>query len=223
MQISGIIFDMGDIFFDATPWRRWLTAQLNARGLNVTYEQLVEKWEALLVDVYRGLAPYWSRLGELLGSLGLAGPARDELIQAAREQGQRVRAERKLFDGVRTTLEQLRQAGLRLAVLSDTESTQAKVRELLAELDIEQCFDAVVASLDIGFAKPEPAAYQAAADALGLDRSRCAFVGHDVDELEGAKAAGLFTIAYNHAPGATADRYVERFEQLVEALAKPGV
>jgi len=217
--IAGVIFDMGDIFFDATPWRRWLTARLNAGGVDVTYEQLVQKWEALLVDVYRGLASYWPRLGELLGSLGLEGQARDELIEAAREQGRRLRAQRRLFDGVEATLGRLRQAGLKLAVLSDTESSEPKVRAMLAELGIEGFFDAVITSLDIGAAKPEPASYQAAADALGLDLPRCAFVGHDVDELEGAQAAGLLTVAFNYAPGAPADRYVERFEQLLEAVA----
>ncbi len=216
--VQGVIFDMGDIFFDATPWRRWLTARLNDRGVNVTYEQLVRKWEALLVDVYRGRASYWPRLGELLGSLGLDGQARDELIEAAREQDRRLRVERRLFEGVETTLGRLRQAGLRLAVLSDTESSESKVRAMLAELGIEGFFDAVITSLDIGAAKPEPTSYQAAADALGLDLARCAFVGHDMDELEGAQAAGLLTVAFNYAPGAPADRYVERFEQLFEAV-----
>jgi len=219
MRLAGLIFDMGDILFDATAWRRWLAGELGRRGLAVTYEQLVGRWEAALVDVYRGQVKYWDRLAEMLASFGLGESAAAELVRAAREKGHQVRAERKLFDGVAATLEALKKAGVKLAVLSDSESGQDQLRELLAKLGIEHCFDAVVTSVDIAAVKPEPRAFQAAADALGLELSQCAFVGHDIDELSGAQAAGLYAIAYNYPLGAPADRYVEHFEQLLEVVA----
>src|SRR3546814_19164824 len=41
---------------------------------------------------------------------------------------------------------------------------------------ITDAFDAIVGSAEIGVAKPAPAAFRAAAEAIGLPTERCAFV-----------------------------------------------
>jgi len=53
---------------------------------------------------------------------------------------------------------------------------------------------------------------------MGLTPDECAFVGHDVDELDGAAAAGIMTIAYNYEPGVAADIHIDRFAELLEVL-----
>jgi len=219
MRFGGLIFDMGDVLFDASLWRRWLTARLRGSGVDITYDRLVDKWEALLVDVYKGRSEYWKQFGVLLTSLGLTESQADELAAAARARGRQVRSERRLFDGVEATLAKLKEAGVKMAVLSDTQSGQDRIREILRSLRIERYFDAVVTSADTGCVKPEKAAYEAAAHALGLDLSRCAFVGHDVDELQGARRAGLFAVAYNCDPKAPADLHVGHFSQLLSVVA----
>ena len=45
---------------------------------------------------------------------------------------------------------------------------------------------------------PTPEIYAAALQQLGLSACQAAFVGHDVDELEGAHAVGMKTIAFNY-------------------------
>ena len=219
MRLDGLIFDMGDILFDASLWRRWLTDRLNERGVSITYDQLVERWEALLVDVYCGQADYWQRFAQLLANEGLGADAAAALTEEARQKGKELVSDRELFEGVSETLTRLHVAGVKLAVLSDNESGEAGLRGMLADLGIEDCFDAVISSRDIGFAKPSAEAFSAAADALGLASDRCGFVGHDVDELAGAKAGGLYAIAFNYHPDAPADAYLERFSEL-EAVVK---
>ncbi|GAG39702.1 unnamed protein product, partial [marine sediment metagenome] len=105
------------------------------------------------------------------------------------------------------------------AVLSDTESDEKNARRMLSSLGIEQYFDAVVTSRDIGYAKPAREAYQAAADALGVAPDRCGFVGHDADELAGAKEVGLCAIAYNSHPGAPADVHIDHFSKLKHCVS----
>ncbi|MCE5327996.1 MAG: HAD hydrolase-like protein [Planctomycetaceae bacterium] len=218
MPLQALIFDMGDILFDASLWRRWLTVRLNELGVSITYEQLVQAWEALLVDVYRGRADYWQRFGQLLADQGLDPSAAAALTQEARDKGKALAASRTLFDGVAQTLADLKAAGIKLAVLSDNESGQAAVVRMLADLGVADCFDAVLSSRDLGHAKPDPRAFAAAVQAIGLTQTACGFVGHDIDELTGAREAGLLAIGFNYHPEAPADRYIERFGDLLDVV-----
>lgn len=214
MRLDGLIFDVGDVFFDATPWRRWLAGRLRSLDVKITYEQLVEKWESLLVDVYCGRADYWTRFNQLLALVGLNGEQTQQVTAAAKAKAKEVQVGRELFEGVARTLEDLQADGVKLAVLSDTESDEKDARRMLRSLGIERYFDAVVTSRDIGHAKPAGEAYQAAVEALGVAPESCGFVGHDMDELAGAGEAGLCPIAYNCDPAAPADVYIERFSDL---------
>lgn len=214
MQFKAIIFDAGDILYDATPWRKWLTGQLQQHGVKVSYLQLVERWEALLVDVYVGKADYWKRLQGLLSNFGLKPDQVNELVIQARQKGKDVQVGRKPFDGVPQTLAELKDRGVKLAVLSDTESTAQKVRKGLDVLGIGRYFDMVITSFDIGFVKPQPQAFAAALDRLAVQKEQAAFVAHDEDELTGAMQFGLKAIAFNQYDGVRADIYIKHFSEL---------
>jgi putative hydrolase of the HAD superfamily len=209
-----MVFDMGDIFFDATPWRKALTAHLRSLGVEIDYPTLCRRWEAKLVDVYLGRREYWAALAEFLADLGLSEKLAADALDFARRQAAVVE-QRTLFDGVAETLAALKAQGLRLAVLSDTESSELRVRRRLAEMGIEQYFDAVVTSIDIGHVKPQPEAFAAALHRLNAQASETVFVGHDVDELEGAMSCGLTAVAYNAEAGVPADRHIESFSELL--------
>ena len=45
---------------------------------------------------------------------------------------------------------------------------------------------------------------------------RTAFVGHKASELEGARAVGMKTIAFNYENSAKADFYIRRFSDLLK-------
>ncbi len=214
MRFDGLIFDAGDVLFDATPWRRWLAGRLQSLGVKITYDELVERWEALLADVYCGRADYWKRFDEMLAPMGLDARQALEVAADARKKGKEVLVGRKPFEGVARTLADLQAAGVKLVVLSDTESDEKQARRVLVSLGIEGYFNAVITSRDIGYAKPAPEAYQAAVEALGVARESCGFVGHDADELAGAGEAGLYAIAYNCDPAVPADVYIEQFSDL---------
>ena len=214
MSLRGILFDMGDIFYDATPWRRTITAALVERGVAIEFPEFVRRWEAELVPVYLGRKPYWDAFGELLDAFALEAVRRAEIVAIARDKARAVE-QRTLFPGVAETLAELHRRGLKLAVLSDTESREARVRERLSAMGIERFFDAVVTSVDIGFVKPMPEAFAAALERIGIAKQDAAFVGHDEDELTGAAEFGLRTIAYNFVPGVAADDYLSEFSELL--------
>jgi putative hydrolase of the HAD superfamily len=215
MRFLAVIFDMGDIFFDATPWRKALSLYLQQHGIDIDYPELCRRWEEKLAAVYVGRRPYWDAFREFMADVGLAGNEIDEAEDAAKKKASGAE-KRVLFDGVAETLTQLRDRGMKLAVLSDTESREPVVRGRLAEMGIDRCFDAVVTSIDIGHVKPQPEAFAAALRRLNVQASETIFVGHDAEELEGAMRCGLTAVAFNYEAGAPANRHLAFFSELLK-------
>lgn len=61
---------------------------------------------------------------------------------------------------------------------------------------LEQYFDPVVESAQIGWAKPEPQAYEITADRLGVRCDECVFIDDRPEYVEGAVAVGMKGILY---------------------------
>ncbi len=217
MRYAAVIFDMGDIFFDATVWRRTLVQHLQQQGVEIDYREFCRRWEQKLVAVYVGRREYWDTFHEFVTESPLVGRAVDETIAFAREKAAEIE-QRTLFEGVAETLAALKRQGLKLAVLSDTESREERVRRRLADLDIERFFDAVVTSRDIGHVKPQPQAFAAVLERLDTAPKETMFVGHDEDELDGAKRVGLTAVAYNHEAGVPCDHSIRGFGELLELV-----
>lgn len=95
-----------------------------------------------------------------------------------------------------TALRWLADAGLRLAVVSNSDGT---VADVLAALGVCQVgpgpgcpVEAIVDSALVGVAKPDPAVFEPALAALDLPPGRCLYVGDTVRyDVRGARAAGL--------------------------------
>lgn len=130
---------------------------------------------------------------EVLARALLAEASAADIAQATRERQRR-------FDYALThieaetieTLQRLRAAGLRLALVSNASTGEVAA---WSRSPLAPCFDAAVFSCACGFAKPELQIYQLAAEQLGVDVSRCLFVGDGgSDEHEGAARAGMYPI-----------------------------
>jgi len=213
-RYTAVIFDMGDIFFDATKWRRAMTVCLQHEHVAIDYQTFCSQWEAKLVEVYLGRRIYWDAFRELIADFRLSEEAAARVLDFAKAKAAEVE-QRTLFDGVAETLARLKAAGLKLAVLSDTESREPRVRQRLATLGIEQHFDAVLTSIDIGYVKPSLDAYMIALQRLKVGPTEAIFVGHDQDELDGARQCGLTAVAYNHEDGILADHCIGHFPELL--------
>lgn len=209
---------MGDILYDATGWRHWLAEHLCALGITIDYPMLVEGWESALVPVYLGQKNYWDAFTGFIEQLGVTPSDIEPIRSLAEEQGRAFSKSHAAFPGVAEGLAELKEHDLRLAVLSDTESTQSRVHEKLKRLGLDSYFDAVVTSFDIKAVKPMPQAFDAGLTAIGAVKQSSAFVGHDMDELQGSTEFGLYSIAYNYTPLAPADYHAETFAEVVRTL-----
>jgi HAD superfamily hydrolase (TIGR01509 family) len=91
--------------------------------------------------------------------------------------------------GTRTALERLRAAGLRLAVVSNSDG---RAEEGLKAAGLLGYFEFVVDSQHVGVEKPDPRIFQGALDRLGVAPADALYVG-DIYEVDvvGARRAGM--------------------------------
>lgn len=218
MMIKAIIFDMGDIFYDATVWRRSIYKKLKAMGYMEDYDSLFDKWDRLLIETHLGIQKYEDLFKKFILSLGFSKEQLIEIESHSNEIQKQVEENRCLFEGVKETLSELKKRGFRLAVLSNTESSESKNRERMRRLNINQYFDYVVCSVDIGYVKPQPEAFQIVLDKLRVDQDESIYVAHDFDELRGARKFGLKCIAFNYKETVSADWHIEKFCEIIHAV-----
>jgi putative hydrolase of the HAD superfamily len=93
----------------------------------------------------------------------------------------------KLYPHVRETLDRLRGAGLKLALLSDFPPEQK-----LRNLGLGEYWDLVLCSEVLGALKPDPLPFKELVRGLDLEPGRILYVGNSVSyDIRGAQAAGL--------------------------------
>ena len=94
--------------------------------------------------------------------------------------------------GLRVILPGLKAAGVKIAVASS--SPIATIRQNLQRTGLEDCFDAVVSSAQVGRGKPFPDVFLLAAQALGLDAKDCWVLEDSPNGIRAGHAAGCSTI-----------------------------
>jgi putative hydrolase of the HAD superfamily len=143
-------------------------------------------------------------------------------IDAASDEFEALHRERGLWEqvhpGAPEALDALRNAGLRLALASNSEPL---LRAKMAELDLADRFDHLAISGEVGVEKPDPSFFLGALDAIGVAPDRAVHVGdlYEVDVV-GARRAGLEAILVDVADLST-DRDVVRvrgFSEVPRAL-----
>ena len=101
------------------------------------------------------------------------------------------------FPDAAPTLAELREAGFRLAAVSNWDCS---LRSVLAEVGLAGALDAVVVSAEAGAAKPDPAIYRAALAKIRCGSGEALFVGDSLQtDVAGAEAAGLRALLLDRA------------------------
>jgi HAD superfamily hydrolase (TIGR01549 family) len=98
----------------------------------------------------------------------------------------------QLLPGARAALDRLRAAGLRQGLV--TSGDCARVGRELQSLEVAPFFEAVVCAEDIQHRKPHPEGLLIALDRLGVPSDVAAYVGDSPEDVEMARAAGVFAV-----------------------------
>ncbi|MBU2523100.1 MAG: HAD hydrolase-like protein [Nanoarchaeota archaeon] len=104
------------------------------------------------------------------------------------------------FEGVLETLEELHKKGIDIIVLSDGHRTGEDARQWMESMGIKTGIKDVITSKDLGYCKPDPRFYEHALKKYNLKKEDVVFLGHDVDEDDGAHNLGIKVIAFNYEP-----------------------
>ena len=120
-----------------------------------------------------------------------------------------------LIDGALELVRELRARGYRIALVAD-----GRVRDagnVLAQHGLDELFDAVVISEEVGAQKPDPSMFRRALGELGLgprDHGRAVMVGNRLErDVKGARQLGMVGVWIDWSP-----RYAKRS---TEAAAVP--
>jgi len=98
----------------------------------------------------------------------------------------------RLFPGVKEFLFQLRSAGIKTANITDL-TAQIQFRKMVY-FGLDECFDYVVTSEEVGCDKPSKESFNMALKKINLSPQEVWMVGDDsVNDIQGAKQAGMTT------------------------------
>lgn len=127
-----------------------------------------------------------------------------------------------LFPGVREGLAALSALGVRMAICSN--KPQSLCNKIVADLDLDSHFGAIVGSSDDLPLKPAPDLAHRALALLGNTAEHCLYVGDSDVDRQTAASAGLdfLFVTYGYAePGHAIDAlaHFDRFDQLAPYLA----
>lgn len=198
---KGILFDAGFTltFHDgarlaAYAAKAGVTADAAAleRAEHALREEYRETEGVVMRTHHDGGFSWHERLYRRLLALSETPGAPDALDRAASVMLREHRASnawRRIGAGVRESLERLRAAGFKLAVVSNSEGT---IEQMLLEIGLRPLLDAVVDSSVVGFTKPDPRIFQIALDRLGVAAADALMVGDSPSaDVDGASAAGI--------------------------------
>ncbi len=195
--VLGFISDSGYVLYDDTPGKK-ANHEAVSRQYEIDYDAFTHRFGPYRRRAQRD--PSYSgedALTDLARELGIdAG----EVIAVRRSLRL---PPRTLREGVRETLVELKQRGIPLVILSDTYQTAGALkRKYETDLGLVDMVTDFITSKDVALRKPDPGMYAAALDRVAAelpgpspDPTRVAFLGHDLDELEGAHQYGLRTLA----------------------------
>ncbi len=217
MAIRGIFFDAEGVFYS----REESTVQyalrlLQERGYPAQIaDQDEARWKAMHHRANEGrisAEDYWNEWLQMHGVTPLE--ERSALIKRIFDHTNRVFA----LPGAHSTVAALKQRGFILGIVTDTIYPVEWKMNWLAQVGVAEFVDVVACSTVLGAHKPDPVIYLSALQQTHLTPGESAFVGHDAGELEGARKAGMATVAVNYDAGTQADYYAR---SLVDLLNVP--
>lgn len=168
----------------------------------------------------------------LIQALAFAGKTTEPLVRASstlclisaefgRHYQRRCGTRSRLYPHVREVLQQLRDQGIKLAVVTNKEERYTQV--VLGAHQLAPLFDRVIGGDSLPTRKPDPAGINACLDEFHVHRARALFVGDSSIDVATARNAGVrvWALPYGYNMGqpieaCAPDRVISDFSALIE-------
>jgi HAD superfamily hydrolase (TIGR01509 family)/HAD superfamily hydrolase (TIGR01549 family) len=214
VAIRGVFFDAAGVFYKRSQsTEKYIAGLLRERGYAAELSaQDRMRQKALRSQADRGLVgpdEYWDRVLELYG----VGDPDERKVLGANIQ---VHEDKVLaIPGGREAVAELKRRGFLVGIITNTIHSLERKMRWVDTVGVAEFVDAVTSSSVVGVHKPDPAVYLAALEQAHLSPEESVFVGHNAEELAGARRVGMTTIAVHHDPGAVADYYARSLLDLL--------
>ncbi|WP_441289991.1 HAD family hydrolase [Sorangium sp. KYC3313] len=204
---TAVSFDFGQTLVELDTGL--LSARLAERGIAAPRERLDgavdESWRAYNEAIQRGLGghPWKIMMRRLLEVGGVEASALDAAVDWLWTEQPRKNLWRRPIAGMIDVVIELRQAGVPVAVLSNSEG---RLEELIEELGWAAHFVAVADSGRLGFEKPGREIFAWTAERLGAPLAAVVHVGDSfAADVVGALAAGMRAVWFKGDPARAAE------------------
>ena len=195
MSLRAVLFDAGNtlLFLD---YPRLAPAVGQATGVELTAAMLEAQIRPAALALERADTSDRERASRYLETLFRLAGVPDARMSTVRDTLFALHREKHLWGGLKAgtvaALGRLRGAGLRLAVVSNSDG---RAEEGLEAAGLREFFELVIDSQVVGFEKPDPRIFQAALDRMELSAPEAVYVG-DIYEVDvvGARRAGMDVI-----------------------------
>jgi putative hydrolase of the HAD superfamily len=205
-----VFFDLGDTLMRTHPsWASVYLLGLREHGIDVAEEELARAlaaaaatgawmvegaFEATEQASYERVKAYDQAVLDELGYPDLPDPVFRSIERAFMR-----RSSWHVFPDVQPTIEALRDAGLRLGVISNWVWGGP---ELLHDVELAQHFDGVVVSARVGFQKPDPGIFRHALELLDVTPDKAIHVGDSYQaDVLGARRVGITPVLIDRRVG----------------------
>jgi len=211
--MKAIFFDANGVIYYRHEQNRYLKDFLLKNNLALPSGGMLSAQTEKIHDAaLKGQIPQEDYLNAILKACGVKGLSLLKEGQAAieKDHGNIV-----LFPMVKDTLDTLKERGFLVGVVTDAGVSKSIKLAWFKEQGLDIVWDAYANSMDLKTRKPDLRMFEAALEEAGVTADETVFVGHDARELNGARRAGLRTIAFNYDPDVEADYFVDKFEDLL--------
>ena len=204
-----VIFDLDGVLADSEQWWNQIDAKLLAEhGVNYRGEY----HRNVLGVSYQLAVEFYKNAFHISASV-------EELIRRRGEIATDLFANRVgLFPSAKTTLEQLREMKLHLAVA--TSSLSASARPLMDRTGIRSLFSVVVTGDEVQQGKPHPDIYLRAAKKLGISPEACLVIEDALAGIAAGKAANMRVAAIPDTRFVDPREYEMKADYVLESLSE---
>lgn len=189
--VRGLGFDLDGTLVNSLPGlASAVDATLKTLGLPEAGQERVSHWIGNGASVLIMRALNWAGCEMAKEQLDSA------RILFDRHYSQSVESGTELYPQVATTLKQLANDGMKMALV--TNKPTPFVRPLLSSLDILDYFSVIIGGDDVVEKKPHPAPIYLVLGRLGLRANELVFVGDSRNDIQAGQAAGCPTIGFSY-------------------------
>lgn len=214
-MVKAIIFDAGDvIYYRDEETLKPILNFLKKNGYKVSARQFLEAYDKYILATYKGKISKDTHLKKMLQYLKIKSDNNffNEFAKIFRQYFSNIKIKHNIFE----IFEKLKSLGIKIAILTDTLTTEEKKWAWLKSINVAQFIDIVVCSSVTRRTKDEREAYIITLKKLNIHANEAIFVGHKNYEMKGAKLAGIKSVSLEIGTGA--DYYINDISEILKLI-----